>query len=46
MIPELSLEVQSSISAKVKQSFSDREEALRLLDVAKKAVEVAIEEGE
>jgi len=46
LIPELSLEVQSSISAKVRQSFQNREEALRLLDVAKKAVEVAIEKGE
>lgn len=46
VIPNLLLSVQQSISAKIQQSFINKEESLHLLELAKKAVEVAIEQGE
>lgn len=45
-IPILSVSLQKQISEKVDQSFSDREQSKRLLDIAKRGVEMAIEKSE
>lgn len=46
LIPTISPSIQSIISSKIQQSFENREKSLKLLEVAKKAVEIAIEENE
>ena len=46
IIPKLSQEIQQEITNKVKESFALRRESKRLLDLAKTAVETAIEQGE
>jgi restriction endonuclease S subunit len=46
VIPILDNEVQVQISEKVQESFALRRESARLLELAKTAVEVAIEQGE
>jgi type I restriction enzyme, S subunit len=46
IIPLLPLSTQQEIASLVKQSHEARKEAKELLEVAKKAVEIAIEEGE
>lgn len=46
LIPLLPESIQSTISAKLHQSFLDRQKSLDLLVVAKRAVEVAVEDGE
>jgi type I restriction enzyme M protein len=45
-IPILSLDVQSAISKEVQNSSALRRQSEQLLDAAKRAVEIAIEEGE
>jgi len=45
-IPILPLEIQQEIASLVQQSHEARRKAKELLEVAKKAVEIAIEEGE
>jgi type I restriction enzyme S subunit len=45
-IPLLSDKVQEKIEAKIKQSFALKERSKQLLDLAKRAVEVAIEDSE
>jgi type I restriction enzyme S subunit len=45
-IPLLSFSIQQEIASLVQQSHEARKEAKELLEVAKKAVEIAIEEGE
>lgn len=45
-VPKLPLETQEKISALVEKSFELREESARLLELAKGAVEIAIERGE
>lgn len=45
IIPKLSQEIQQEITNKVKESFALRRESKRLLDLAKTAVETAIEQG-
>ncbi len=45
-IPILDYTIQTQIEEKVKESFKLKEESKELLELAKKAVEVAIEEGE
>ena len=45
-IPLLPMSSQQKISAKVRESFALRAESKHLLDLAKHAVEVAIEQGE
>lgn len=45
-IPLLQFSVQQTIAAKVRESFALRAESKRLLDLAKHAVEVAIEQEE
>lgn len=45
-IPVLPTNIQDSIAAKIQESFALRHESERLLDVAKKAVEIAISENE
>lgn len=45
-LPLIRKEVQSQLAAKVQESFALRQESKRLLDLAKHAVEVAIEQGE
>ena len=45
-IPILPMSSQQKIAAKVRESFALRAESKRLLDLAKHAVEVAIEQGE
>lgn len=45
-IPILPMSSQQKITAKVRESFALRAESKRLLDLAKRAVEVAIERGE
>ena len=45
-IPILPMSSQQKITAKVRESFALRAESKRLLDLAKHAVEVAIEQGE
>lgn len=46
IIPLLPEQIQSTISLKIQQSFKDREKSKQLLEVAKRAVEIAIEENE
>lgn len=46
VIPILDNEVQVQITEKVQESFALRKESIRLLELAKTAVEVAIEQGE
>lgn len=46
IIPKLSKEIQQEITNKVKESFALRRESKRLLNLAKTAVETAIEQGE
>ncbi len=46
MIPIIDEVIQTQIEEKVKESFKLKEESKHLLELAKKAVEVAIEEGE
>ena len=46
IIPKLPKAVQNQIAEKVQESFALRKESKRLLDLAKHAVEVAIEQGE
>jgi restriction endonuclease S subunit len=46
LIPLIDLELQQQIECKIQQSFALRKEAKRLLDVAKQAVEMAIEQDE
>lgn len=46
IIPKLSKEFQSEIANKVRESFVLRKESQRLLELAKTAVETAIEQGE
>ena len=46
VIPKLSQEIQQEITNKVKESFVLRRESKRLLNLAKTAVEIAIEQGE
>ncbi len=46
LIPILPISVQKQISEKVDKSFSDREQAKCLLDIAKRGVEMAIEKNE
>ncbi len=46
LIPILPMSSQQKITAKVRESFALRAESKRLLDLAKHAVEVAIEQGE
>ena len=46
IIPKLSQEIQQEITNKVKESFVLRRESKRLLNLAKTAVEIAIEQGE
>ena len=45
-IPILPMSSQQKITAKVRESFALRAESKRLLDLAKRAVETAIEQGE
>lgn len=46
LIPLLSPSIQSIISTKIQESFVNREKSKQLLEIAKKAVEIAIEENE
>lgn len=46
LIPILPALAQKKIAEKVDQSFSDREQSKRLLDIAKRGVEMAIEKSE
>ena len=46
IIPKLPMAIQEQIASKVQESFALRKESKRLLDLAKHAVEVAIEQGE
>lgn len=46
IIPKLSPQIQQEITDKVRESFMLRKECLQLLELAKTAVEVAIEQGE
>ncbi len=46
IIPKLSKEIQQEITNKVNESFALRRESKRLLNLAKTAVEIAIERGE
>lgn len=46
LIPILPMDVQKELSKQIQQSFKLRKESKRLLEVAKNAVEIAIEEGE
>lgn len=46
IIPKLSMGFQSEVASKVQESFALRQESKRLLELAKHAVEVAIEQGE
>ena len=46
IIPKLSKEIQQEITNKVKESFALRRESKHLLNLAKTAVEIAIEKGE
>ncbi len=45
-IPIITKETQTQIAEKIEESFALKQESERLLEVAKQAVEVAIEEGE
>jgi len=46
LIPILPISTQKSISEKVNQSFCDRKQSKRLLDIAKRGVEIVIEQDE
>jgi len=46
IIPIIDQSIQTQIEEKIKESFRLKEESKQLLEVAKRAVEVAIEEGE
>jgi len=46
LIPILPIDVQKELAKEIQQSFKLRKESKRLLEVAKTAVEMAIEEGE
>lgn len=46
LVPNLDHLIQEQIEAKIKQSFALKEQSKRLLDLAKRAVEVAIEDSE
>ena len=46
LIPIIDINIQTQIEEKIKESFKLKEESKRLLEVAKRAVEMAIEEGE
>ena len=46
LVPKLSLELQNIISEKVQESFRLRKQSKMLLEAAKKAVEIAIEQNE
>ncbi len=46
LIPILPIDVQKELAKQIQQSFKLRKESKRLLEVAKTAVEMAIEEGE
>lgn len=46
LIPVLSISTQKQIAEKADHSFSDREQSKRLLDIAKRGVEMAIEKSE
>ena len=46
IVPLLPQAIQSQISAKIQQSFESREKSKQLFEVAKRAVEIAIEENE
>ena len=45
-IPIIDNQIQTQIEVKIKESFKLKEESKQLLEVAKRAVEIAIEEGE
>ncbi len=45
-IPKINLQTQQIIKQKIQQSFKLREQSKQLLETAKKAVEIAIEEDE
>ncbi len=46
MIPIIDDTIQTTIEEKIKESFKLKEESTQLLEVAKRAVEIAIEDGE
>lgn len=46
VIPIVSLEIQKEIAAKVQETFALRKQSKQLLDYAKQAIEMAIEQGE
>ncbi len=46
LIPILPMDVQKELFKQIQQSFKLRKESKRLLEVAKTAVEIAIEQGE
>jgi len=46
VVPVINVSIQEKIAAQVEESFVLRSESKRLLEVAKRAVEVAIEDGE
>lgn len=46
IVPKLPMPMQEQIAAKVQESFALRKESKHLLDLAKHAVEIAIEQGE
>ena len=46
IIPQIPTGIQDNISAKVQESFALRKESKRLFDLAKRTVELAIEQGE
>ena len=45
LIPIIDKNIQTKIEEKIKESFKLKEESKQLLEVAKRAVEVAIEDG-
>jgi restriction endonuclease S subunit len=45
-IPLLPLEIQQKIASLVQQSYEARKKSKKLLEIAKRAVEIAIEENE
>jgi hypothetical protein len=46
IIPIINNNIQTKIEEKIKESFSLKESSKQLLELAKKAVEIAIEDGE
>ena len=46
LIPVIDLNIQQQIESKIQQSFVLRKESKRLLEIAKQAVEMAIEQDE